>query len=97
MKYNIHFNDLSIGDFKSLDNSQASFVRKAFLKLEQKGMMVGKHLSGDLSGCKKLKSKKTGLRIIFKLHPKDSHTILIIAIGKREDKEIYNVAARRLK
>ena len=92
----------SLNDFKKLDGSQKKQILKSFAKIEQQGMNVGQQLYGKLWDCRKLKHKKLGLRVIFKLSEKSDNLepeveiIEIVVIGKREDGEVYDVAEERL-
>lgn len=96
MSCKIRFTQASKKDFSKLDNSQQIQIRKSILKLENQGMNCGQVLSGKLSDCKKLKHKRLGLRIIFKESELGIEIIEIIAIGKRDDKEVYDIAVKRL-
>ncbi|MDR1687109.1 MAG: hypothetical protein LBS21_00670 [Clostridiales bacterium] len=53
-------------------------------------------LYGELWDCRKLKHKKLGLRVIFRQSPQSIEVIEIVAIGKREDDEVYVTAVVRL-
>lgn len=59
-------------------------------------MDCGQALNGKLIDCKKLKHQKLGLRIIFKESELGIDIIEIVAIGKRDDKEVYDIAVKRL-
>ncbi len=59
-------------------------------------MNAGEPLRGDLKGCKKLKRKKAGLRVIFREAKFGIEIIEIIAIGKWEDAIVYSIATKRL-
>ncbi|API88042.1 addiction module toxin RelE [Marinilactibacillus sp. 15R] len=96
MVYKVEFIEEAIQDFKKLDRSQQILIRKSILKIEKYGMQVGEALRGELSGCRKLKHKKAGLRVVFRETKKGLEIIQILAIGKRSDKEVYKSATKRL-
>ncbi|MFL2072868.1 type II toxin-antitoxin system RelE family toxin [Marinilactibacillus psychrotolerans] len=96
MVYKVEFIEEAIQDFKKLDRSQQILIRKSILKIEKYGMQVGEDLRGELSGCRKLKHKKAGLRVVFRETKKGLEIIQILAIGKRSDKEVYKSATKRL-
>ena len=54
-------------------------------------------MHGSLSGCRKLKNKKMGLRIVFREANGKIEVIQIVAIGKRDKKEVYTTAENRMK
>ncbi|GEN51647.1 hypothetical protein APE02nite_23120 [Alkalibacterium pelagium] len=80
-----------------MDGSQKILVRKSIAKIQSYGMEVGQPLKGELSGCRKLKHKKAGLRIVFRESKKGLEIIQVIAIGKRENQDVYHAAADRIK
>ena len=96
MKYKPIFTEFSLQDYNSLDGSQKKHVRKSLQKIKQNGMNTGKTFHGDLSDCRRLKHKRLGLRVIFKQSDNGIEIIEIVAVGKRDDDEVYYTAARRL-
>ena len=87
-------------DFAALDNSQRLVVFKAILKVatnpKPKPEGYGKPLSGNLTGCCKIKLRDYGIRIVYRLTPPNSDNMDIIIIGMRSDNEVYDMAAERL-
>ena len=59
-------------------------------------MQAGQALHGSLSECRKLKNKKMGLRIVFREANGKIEVIQIVAIGKRDKKEVYTIAENRI-
>lgn len=96
MSYKVKFTQDSKRVFSKLDDSQQIQIRKSILKIENQGMNCGQPLSGKLSDCKKMKHKKLSLRVIFKETEFGIKIIEIVAIGKRDDKEVYDTAVKRL-
>jgi len=96
MKYRPVFTDFSKSDYNSLDGSQKKQILKSLLKIEKNGMNTGIPLHGNLWDCRKLKHKKLGLRVVFRQSEEGIEIIEIVIIGKREDDEVYSVAAERL-
>lgn len=97
MTYSVKFSKLSRQDYDNLDGSQKKIVDKALRKIELQGMHAGEWLHGNLSGCKKIKHKRAGLRVIFKESDNRVEIIDVITIGKRSDKEVYKIADKRLR
>lgn len=95
--YQVEFTDKAKKDWQALDNSQRKDIQKSITRIEQLGMQAGQPLSGSLAGCRKLKHKKLGLRVIFRQTDRGIEIIEVIAIGKREDSKIYHTAEQRIK
>ena len=83
-------------DYDNLDNSQKIHVKKSFQKLQIVGGQAGEALRGTLTGYRKLKHRKLGLRIIFRQVANKIEIIEVVAIGKRSDSEIYKIAEKRI-
>ena len=96
MKYKPIFTEFSLQDYNSLDGGQKKHVRKSLQKIKQVGMSAGKALRGNLSDCRRLKHKRLGLRVVFRESANGIDIIEIVAVGKREDDEVYDTVARRL-
>lgn len=96
MSYKIKYTSASKKDYEKLDNSQKLQIRKSLKKIEEFGLDTGKPLRGKLADCKKMKHKKLGLRVIFKQSDLGIEIIEIVVIGKRNEKEVYREAEKRL-
>ena len=96
MMYKPVFTEYSQSDFNYLDGSQKIQILKSLTKIEKNGMNVGQPLYGNLWDCRKLKHKKLGLRVIFRQSEMGIEIIEIVTVGKREDDEVYEIAAKRL-
>lgn len=97
MSYQVELTPEAQKDYHKLDNSQRLHIDKSFEKLEQQGMLAGEALRGKLSGYRKLKHRRLGLRVIFRETATGIEIIEVVAIGKRSDKEIYTIAESRIK
>lgn len=96
MSYKIKFTPASKKDYDKLDNSQKLQVRKSLQRIEEFGLDTGQPLKGKLADYKKMKHKKLGLRVIFKQSDLGIEIIEIVVIGKRDEKEVYKEAEKRL-
>lgn len=83
-------------DYKSLDGFTRVMVDKDLLRLEQRADEVGKPLSGTLSGCKELKFRVDGIRVIYRIVNGHVEVVQIIAIGTRDKGRVLEIAARRI-
>ena len=91
-------------DIRNLDRSQQALVIKAIRKVKEKpipqdeggyGKPLGHKGGRNLTTLLKIKLKKEGIRIVYKLIRTDTK-MLIIVIGVREDEEVYEIAKRRM-
>ncbi|MGM0216146.1 type II toxin-antitoxin system RelE family toxin [Enterococcus sp. AZ109] len=89
---------LAVKDYKSLDGSQKKQIDKALIKILKLGGNAGEALQGNLQGYRKLKQKRLGLRLVFKVNnlTGEVYIITVIAIGKRESGKVYEEALRRI-
>ena len=72
-------------EYQKLDGSQRRLVRIAVA------------LHGELAGCKKIKWRNAGLRMVFRIREDGTVEIAeIVAIGRRDRSEVYKTAAGRL-
>ena len=92
-------------DLKRLDGSVRLRVLKALDKVAANplpssgsepgyGKPLGNKDGTDLTGLLKVKLKRDGVRIVYKLEERDG-VMLVIVIGARSDDEVYREAARR--
>ena len=84
-------------EYQKLDGSQRRLVRIAVAKLKTRADEIGTPLHGELVGCKKIKWRNAGLRMVFRIREDGMVEIAeIVAIGRRNRSEVYKTAARRL-
>ena len=106
MTWNITYLPEARKDLASLDGSQRQLVRRMIAKTAVNplpineggyGKPLGHRNDIDLTGLLKIKLRREGLRIIYKLLRSDSQ-MRIIVIGFREEKDAYKTAfLRRVK
>ena len=94
--YELEWTEYSKADYHSLDGSQLVFVNKALDRIRLLGMAAGAPLAGNLVGCRKLKHRKLGLRIVFCQSEKGIQIVQIVAIGSRSNAGVYKQAEYRL-
>ena len=91
-------------DMKALDHSQQIVVRKAINKVKNNplpqdeggyGKPLGHKHGLNLTGFLKVKLRKEGIRIVYKLFKTETR-MLVVVIGVREDEEVYEIAQRRI-
>ena len=102
-KTEVLFSNEAIKDYKSFSPSKRNDVLKLILKQVEKGALFkpdgnANRCEGQLHQFAKIKSKNLNLRIIYqpKLRPNDVVGMGIIAIGPRDNLEVYKMAIQRL-
>jgi len=96
-EYRILFHPAALGEFKALDGGVRKVVAKQIEKLKkypQLGELLGNRHGYDLTGYRKLYADKKRISIVYTI-VEDRVLIAIIAIGKREDLEVYRDADSR--
>ena len=95
--YAIKNHPLIIEDMKQLNNSIQILVLKKIKQLQQSpelGKPLGNKNGMNLSGLKKVYVAKKQVRIVYEIL-NNILIIRIVAIGKREDMEVYKEAEKR--
>lgn len=93
--FRIRFTDEAIKDWRKLDNSIRSELMKNLQPRLENPVLESARLKGVLGDCYKVKAPVTGYRLVYRI-VEDVLVILVVAVGKREDSQVYKSAARRL-
>ena len=102
--WNISYLPAALNDMEELDGSLRQEVGKAIYKVSHNplpqreggyGVELGNKVGIDLSGCLKIKLKKAGGRIVYKLE-RNEQDMTIVIVGMRADLQVYREAAKRL-
>lgn len=100
-EFDVKFIEDAQEDYRKLDGSQKKFVDVAIRKMEYRANVLGEELTkiGDsnLIGCRKIKFRKIGIRIVFRIVGNQAEIAEIISIGKRKKNEVYKSATKRLR
>lgn len=91
----IVWNKLAEKDYQELDGSKKILVDKGIDKIKVQGMQAGKPLKKELHGYREIKHRRAGLRTIF-TETDNKIYIEIVAVGKREDGEIFKIVKDRI-
>lgn len=70
-------------------------LKKKIAKLLENPHVPKNRLGGELSGFYKIKLLKAGVRVVYQVID-DELVMLLLAVGKREDSEVYDTAIERL-
>lgn len=98
MPYKVVLTALAAQDFRSLDGSVKGQVARQLKKLETSphlGEHLGKCGDLDLTGYYKLYAVRKSIRIVYRIVETEV-IVEVVAIGKREDFEVYREAVRRI-
>ncbi|MCG7334871.1 addiction module toxin RelE [Sporosarcina sp. ACRSM] len=99
-KFEIVFLEEAKEEYGKLDGSIKKFVDIAITKMQLRADELGEELTkkshSNLVGCRKIKFRKIGIRIVYRIIGDKAEIAEIIAVGKREENEVYKNAAKRL-
>ena len=102
-RFTIRFDPDAVKEYESLDGSVVSIVDKAIDELNDRADEVGKPLGNKrnqkLAGCKEIKLRGAGIRIIFRITNEKVDVLCIVyvlAISKRDKDQVFEAAASRL-
>lgn len=98
MTYKIIVKEEAKNDLSELSHTQKILIIKQFKKLEkspQLGVLLGNKSGYDLTGYRKMYADKKKLRIVYRIID-DIIVVEIIAIGKRDDMNVYQKANERI-
>lgn len=99
-KFEVVFIEEAKKDYKKLDGSIKKLVNVALAKMEERADELGEDLTSkhgvNLIGCRKIKFRKAGIRLVYRIVGDKAEIAEIIILGKREDNEVYQEAFKRL-
>lgn len=100
-KFEVVFIEEARKDYQKLDGSVKKFVDIAIAKMIERADELGEELTkkntSNLIGCRKIKFKKIGIRIVYRIVGDQAEIAEILAIGRRGENEVYKEAMKRLK
>lgn len=83
-------------EYDALDGSVRDMVDKGMLRLALRAHEIGKPLAGALAGCKELKFRANGIRLIFRICGNCLEVVEIITISSRERGKAFEIAKSRV-
>jgi mRNA interferase RelE/StbE len=96
--YSVEYHPQLEQDLKELGHSTAQLVFKKLKKIAQNpiiGVDLGNKANMNLTGYKKVYVDKKRVRIVYKI-VEEKIVIYVIAVGKRDDREVYEIASQRV-
>lgn len=103
LRFFVLFDPDAAKEYDRLDGSVVSLVDKAIDELQERADEVGKPLRNKsnqkLAGCKEIKLRDAGIRIIFRVTGQKVDVLCIVyvlAISRRDSDQAFILAAGRL-
>lgn len=84
--------DVAAKEYLALRNPLKGLVDKGLRRLQDRADEIGKPLGGNLKGCRELKFRSDGLRIIYRIKNGEVEIVEIIAIARRDKGEAFRIA-----
>jgi mRNA interferase RelE/StbE len=94
--YQLQFDEDAFKEWVKLDGSVKTTLKKLLLKRLEQPHVPGDALHRELKGYYKIKLRKQGYRLIYAVKD-DVLVVLVVAVGKRENDEVYLEAVKRAK
>jgi len=95
MTYRLQFLPSALKEWKKLDGSLQSLFKKELQQRLQNPHVPASRLHG-FNNHYKIKLKKAGYRLVYEVLDQEV-CVLVIAVGKRADNQVYQVAQQRSK
>ena len=95
MTYTVKFREEALKEWHKLDKAvQQQFAKKL------KKCMENPHIPSaklrDLKDCYKIKLRASGFRLVYEVID-DQLIIAVVAVGKRERSDVYQLASKRMR
>ena len=94
MSYKLRFHELALVEWKKIDGSIREIFKKKLKERLKKPRIPSAALS-NMPNCYKIKLANAGYRLVYRVDD-DTVYVTVIAIGKRENKKVYDSAKSRL-
>lgn len=92
--YQLQFDKDALKEWATLDGSVKTTLKKLLLKRLEQPHVPGDALHRELKGYYKIKLRKQGYRLVCAVKD-DILVVLVVAVGKRENDEVYTDAMKR--
>ena len=92
--YQLQFDKDALKEWEKLDGSVKTTLRKLLLKRLEQPHVPGDALHRELKGYYKIKLRKQGYRLVYAVND-EVLVVLVVAVGKRENDDVYLDAMKR--
>lgn len=94
MSYTVKFREDALKEWQKLDKTIQQQFAKKLKKCGENPHVPSAKLRG-IKDCYKIKLRTSGFRLVYQVI--DDTVIAVVAVGKRERSEVYNLASERLR
>ncbi len=95
MSYKLEFKTSALKEWQKLDRALREQFKKKLLERLAQPRVESARLTAMLD-CYKIKLRAAGYRLVYQVKDK-TVTVIVVAVGKREDSAIYLAVAKRIK
>lgn len=95
MTYKVKFRESALKEWGKLDKAQQQQFAKKLKKCCENPHIPSGKLRG-MPGCYKIKLRASGFRLVYEVID-DCLIIAVVAVGKRERGDVYQLASERFK
>lgn len=95
MTYKLEFRESAWKEWNKLDRPLREQFKNKLLERLENPRLESARLTG-MPDCYKIKLRAAGYRLVYQVFD-DRVTVIVVAVGKREDSAVYRKAGRRLK
>ncbi|HEF0064754.1 TPA: type II toxin-antitoxin system RelE/ParE family toxin [Citrobacter pasteurii] len=95
MSYTVKFREDALKEWQKLDTAIQQQFAKKLKKCCENPHVPSAKLRG-IKDCYKIKLRTSGFRLVYQVID-DTLIIAVVAVGKRERSEVYNLASERLR
>ena len=102
LRFEIRLHKAAAKEYDRLDHSVILLVDKALAELEVRadeiGKSFGKKRNVNLTGCKEIKLRDAGIRIVFFVAKQQVYVlqvVFVLAIDERDDDYVFRLAGKR--
>jgi mRNA interferase RelE/StbE len=94
MSYRLEFHKEALKEWRRLDPGIARRVKTKLRARLVNPLVPAARLSGQLAGCYKIRDQESGYRLVYFVDD-PRRVLLVLAVAKRENLAVYNLADRR--
>ncbi len=95
MSYKLEFKTSALKEWRKLDATLREQFKKKLIERLTRPRIESDRLAG-MPDCYKIKLRGAGYRLVYQVEDR-TITVIVVAVGKREDSAVYVVAAKRVK
>jgi mRNA interferase RelE/StbE len=96
LSYSVSFEPAALKEWNALDRGIQRQIHAVLMRRLLDPHVASARLAGNLAGRYKIKHHKSGYRLVYQV-VEENLEIVVLSVGKREDKSVYERAANRTK